>query len=138
MKIDIGRRPTSLDEVARRVVNGTQKFDPAVREFLDHFYLNPDRREDSLKEAPALIGPVHDAYLAALAEHLSLAYDLPIPDWTESQGNDLKEPFFAGGLESLKATLIQESPTAFRRRLLFVSKNALSRPREISKPSSSF
>jgi hypothetical protein len=38
-------------------------------------------------------------------------------------------PFFAGGLESLKATLFVQSPTAFRRRMLFVSKNALDRPR---------
>jgi putative component of membrane protein insertase Oxa1/YidC/SpoIIIJ protein YidD len=31
-------------------------------------------------------------------------------------------PFFAGGLDSLRATLLRESPAAFRRRSLFVSK----------------
>jgi hypothetical protein len=67
--------------------------------------------------------------LAAVAEHLAKSYRLPVPEWTETQGNDLHQPFFAGGLESLKAILFAESPTAFRRRLLFVSKNALSRPR---------
>jgi hypothetical protein len=54
---------------------------------------------------------------------------LPIPEWSETHGNGLHEPFFAGGLQSLKGVLTAESPTAFRRRLLFVSKDALSRPR---------
>jgi hypothetical protein len=41
---------------------------------------------------------------------------------------DLKRPFFAGNLESLKARLTVDGPTAFRRSMLFVSKDALSRP----------
>ena len=47
-------------------------------------------------------------------------------------GNALNRPFFAGGLNSLNAILTVESPAAFRRRLLFISKDALSRPRLIS------
>src|SRR6185312_10780030 len=65
----------------------------------------------------------------AVAEHLARVYELPIPAWTETHGNELHEPFFAGGLQSLKDILVVESPIAFRRRLLFVSKDALSRPR---------
>ncbi|MEO8716207.1 MAG: hypothetical protein ABI369_14460 [Acetobacteraceae bacterium] len=42
---------------------------------------------------------------------------------------DLKRPFFAGRLESTEVILTAQSPTAFRRRMLFVSSNALSRPR---------
>jgi hypothetical protein len=37
------------------------------------------------------------------------------------------EPFFATGLESLKATLWVESPTAFRRRMLFVGRDVVTR-----------
>ena len=124
-----GRKPGSLGEVVRRVKVGEQKFDPSLREFLDSFYANADLRRLAIEERPASIDAVHDAYVAAVAEHLARVYGLPIPEWSETHGNGLHEPFFAGGLQSLKGVLIAESPTAFRRRLLFVSKDALSRPR---------
>jgi hypothetical protein len=53
---------------------------------------------------------------------------LDAPAWTEKPQRFLREPFFAGGLESLKAILIVESPSAFRRRLIFISADGLSRP----------
>jgi hypothetical protein len=124
-----GKRPRTLCEVARRVKTDEQKFDTAVLEFLDSFYAHPELRDSSIKDRPELIDALRDAYLSAVAEHLARSYGLPVPEWTETQGNDLHRPFFAGGLESLKGELLAESPTAFRRRLLFVSKNALSRPR---------
>jgi hypothetical protein len=37
-----GKRPKTFREVASRVRNGEQKFDPAVREFLDSFYATPN------------------------------------------------------------------------------------------------
>jgi hypothetical protein len=124
-----GRKPASLGELVRRVKAGEQKFDPSLREFLDSFYLNPGTRRQALEDRPASIDAIHDAYVAAVAEHLARIYGLPIPEWSETHGNALREPFFAGGLESLKGVLVAESPTAFRRRFLFVSKDALSRPR---------
>jgi hypothetical protein len=125
----VGKRPRTLREVSRRVKNGEQGFDNAVLEFLDSFYSYPELRAAAICDAPELIDALRDAYLSAVAEHLAKSYGLPTPEWTETQGNDLHQPFFAGGLESLKGVLVAESPTAFRRRLLFVSKNALSRPR---------
>ncbi|MGF1611405.1 MAG: hypothetical protein ACFCUQ_18525 [Kiloniellales bacterium] len=122
--------PDSLAEVARRARAGQQPFDPAVREFLDHFYSTPKARQAAIQDRPEPVGTVQDAYLAAVAEHLALAYGLDVPAWTEEPGRSLKRPFFAGGLESLKATLLVESPTAFRRRMIFISANALSRPRQ--------
>jgi hypothetical protein len=124
-----GRKPRSLAEVVRRVRAGEQKFDPSFREFLDSFYTDAESRQHAIEEQPASIDAIHDAYVAAAAEHLARVYGLPIPEWSEIHGNGLREPFFAGGLESLKGVLTAESPTAFRRRLLFVSKDALSRPR---------
>ena len=115
--------------MVRRVKAGEQKFDPSLREFLDSFYVNPESRAQAIEERPASIDTVHDAYVSADAEHLARVYRLPIPEWSEIHGNGLREPFFAGGLQSLKGVLVAESPTAFRRRLLFVSKDALSRPR---------
>ena len=122
-------RPNSLFSVSTRAHRGDQKFDSALLEFLDFFYENPMSRQGSIVERPDPVGRVEDAYLAAVAEHLALSFGLPVPSWTEESHRFLETPFFAGGLESLKATLLVESPTAFRRRLLFVSANALSRPR---------
>ena len=122
-------KPGSLSEVVRRVKAGEQNFDPSLREFLDSFYANGHARQQAIAERPDSLDAVHDAYVAAVAEHLARVHELPIPDWTEIHGNELHEPFFSGGLQSLKGVLVAESPTAFRRRLLFVSKDALSRPR---------
>jgi hypothetical protein len=122
-------RPDSIAEVARRAAMGADRFDPAVREFLDTWQsLSSAERDAALAEEPVPLGGVKDAYIAAVAEHLARVDRRPIPDWTEKPERFLKEPFFAGGLESLKAILIVESPIAFRRRLIFVSADALSRP----------
>jgi len=123
------RWPRTLHEVSVRAGNGEQTFDAVLREFLDHFYSNPTEREASLRTPPVPLDDLRDAYLAATAEHLARCHDLPIPPWSETCGLALRQPFFAGGLESLKALLTVESPAAFRRRMLFVSKNALDRPR---------
>jgi hypothetical protein len=123
-------RPQSLTEVASRTLGG-EPFDPLLREFLDSFYgQGTDGKASAIAPAPAPIAPLHDAYLAAVAEHLARRFNLAIPLWTEEPSRFLTKPFFAGGFESLKATLLVESPLAFRRRQIFVSANALSRARE--------
>ena len=127
----IGTRPKTLQEVARRTAAQEDSFDRSLREFLDSFYLAPtDQREAAIADEPEELTATQDAYLAAVAEHLARRFDLAIPVWTDHGNRFLHRPFFAGGLESLKATLLVESPIAFRRRLLFVSADALSRPRE--------
>ena len=126
---DLLSRPATLLEVSLRAASGAQRFDPGVLEFLDEFYAHPERRNTALAHRPELLDDVKDAYLAAVAEHLAALYRLDVPDWTESHGRPLKRAYFAGGLDSLKAILTVESPAPFRRRLLFVSKNALDRPR---------
>jgi hypothetical protein len=129
MTFGAGRRPKSLREVSERALGDREVFDIALRELLDFFYANPARREAALKARPRRLDALRDAYLAATAEHLARTSGLPVPEWSETHGHGLTRPFFAGDLESLKAILTVESPTAFRRRLLFVSKDALSRPR---------
>jgi len=125
-------RPLSIAEIAERVSCGTQHFDLAVREFLDSWQaMTRDDRQAALSEEPLAVGRVEDAYLAALAEHLAAADRLVVPAWTEAPRRFLREPFFAGGLESLKAILLVESPSAFRRRLIFISADALSRPSRV-------
>lgn len=122
-------RPESIWEIAERPCSRKGRFDAAVREFLDAWQaMTSKTRKAAIAMAPRAIAPVHDAYLAALAEHLALSGRLSVPEWTEEPGRFLSEPFFAGGLESLKATLLVESPLAFRRRLIFISADGLSRP----------
>lgn len=122
-------RPESIAEIAQRARNRSQAFDAAVREFLDEWQgMTGAGHAAAIAAEPAPAGRVHDAYLAALAEHLALSDRLRVPEWTEEPGRFLSEPFFAGGLESLKATLLVESPLAFRRRLIFISADGLSRP----------
>lgn len=125
----IGRRPRTLADVALRA-NAGEAFDPLLREFLDTFYLSEEGRREATRAVPEHVRPIPDAYLAAVAEHLCLRYRLPTPAWTEEPHRFLHEPYFAGGFESLKAILLAESPLAFRRRGIFVSKDALSRPRD--------
>jgi hypothetical protein len=123
-------RPRTLSEISERAAEGHGAFDRAVREFLDSWQsLSAAERSAALAREPAAIANVQDAYLAALAEHLALSDRLAVPEWTKHACRFLSEPFFAGGLESLKATLLVESPLAFRRRLIFISADALSRPR---------
>jgi hypothetical protein len=127
-------RPATLNEVAVRTLDG-EPFDPLLREFLDTFYgADSSAMIAAIAESPREIDRLHDAYLAAVAEHLARKYELPIRSWVDSPQRFLEKPFFAGGFESLKAILLVESPLAFRRRQIFVSANALSRPRENLRP----
>jgi len=129
MNANTHSRPGSLKEVSLRAKSGAA-FDPALREFLDEFYAADRRRRlAALAPEPVRLSPIHDAYLAAVAEHLSLEYSLEVPGWSEDPGRVLDRPFFAGGMEGLKALLLVESPLAFRRRNIFVSHDALDRPR---------
>jgi hypothetical protein len=123
-------RPQNIAEIARRAIEGSQGFDAACRELLDEWQsMDGSRRLGALAQEPASVGRIEDAYLAALAEHLALSARLPAPAWTDAPQRFLSEPFFSGGLESLKAILLAESPLAFRRRLIFISVDGLSRPR---------
>lgn len=110
----------------------TQPIDMHLREFLDEFYVEPSKakRQRMLEDEPAPTGnPRADAYLAAVAEHLAFRHGLDVPDWALSETRFLHAPHFPAGLESLKAITLVESPTAFRRRLIFVDRDPLSRPR---------
>jgi hypothetical protein len=123
-------RPQTLHDVAARATAG-EAFDPLLHEFLDEVYTADDARRPAMIAAePPPVGTVHDAYVAAVAEHLALRFGLPVPAWTEKPARFLDRPFFAGRMEGMKALLLAESPLAFRRRLLFVSHGALSRPRD--------
>jgi hypothetical protein len=112
-----------------------EKFpDHLLGDFIDDFRL----RTKSLTEKFSLVAEEPEgiyrqgyedinAYLAAVAETLCRETGLAPPRWTEKPDYFLAEPWFAGGLENLKAILLVESSVPFRRRNLFVSENAMTR-----------
>jgi hypothetical protein len=111
--------------------DGRAPFFGEIGNLLDDFRERCTTAEERLAlvgEPPEATGqPETDAYLAAVAESLCREFALPPPAWTEHSRYYLRRPWFAGGLQSLKAILLAESPTAFRRRNLFISANALQR-----------
>ena len=120
-------RAQTLEEVARLSLAGAS-FDLALREFLDEFYAATlEERSRMIESEPAPLSSVEDAYLGAVAEHLARRCQLPLPGWSHQSARFLRTLFFAGGVEGLKPLLLKESPVAFRRRMIFVSANALAR-----------
>lgn len=98
--------------------------------FIDEFNRSDlERKKEMIKSFPfSEINDIkYSAYVAAMVEELCFRNKIEIPDWVWDKKYRLKEPFFVGGLESLKAFLIAESPLSFRRRNIFVSANVLQR-----------
>lgn len=130
-------RPDTLAEVARRRIDG-EELSPLLREFLDQFYgsLRTGTAARRIAGAPAdLLDPVEHAMLGAIGEHLARRWSLPIPPWTDDPTRFLKLPYFTSPLEGLKPLLLVESPSSFRRRLIFTEAEPLRRarmPRDLS------
>lgn len=121
------RSPDSLRQVAERAQAG-DPWRSAVRDFLDGFGLaEPEGRQALLDDEPPLFDEVGDAYLAALAEHLAFHHDLVRPEWCVDPQRFLDRMWFASPAPGLRATAIQQSPAAFRRRGLFIGATTLQR-----------
>lgn len=119
----------SLAGVAGRVAGG-EPFLPAVRELLDEFALlgNDGQRVRALAERPVPTGDRrHDAFLGALAEHLACASGVERPSWACEADRFLSRVWFVSGIKGFRALALAESPAAFRRRGVLVSRGALER-----------
>lgn len=118
----------TIKKTSEKIINDKDRHSFYISEFLEDFYNAPlSDRYKMLEEEPLDVEPIEiAAYLAAMAEKLSIENKIPVPEWTKKQKYILREPYFYGG-EKLKAVLIIESPVAFKRRNLFVSSNALVR-----------
>ncbi len=112
-------------------ITGPREFGYALRDFADRFNRSPSAQ--LVAEEPASLTTalgdegVADAWLASAASWLCRTHGLPAPQWARGTSRALTKPFFAARTKALKAVLLQESPTEFRVRNLFVSANALSR-----------
>jgi hypothetical protein len=101
-----------------------------LADFIDRFNVaDPAAKEQMIKVFPfeGISDKKYAAYISAMVEELCFRNNLVIPNWVFEKKYSLREPFFVGGLESLKAFLLVESPLSFRRRNIFVSANVLSR-----------
>jgi hypothetical protein len=126
------RRPASLREAAALALDAegdSAAFGRAIAEFLDEFYTKPGERQAMIANEPLRVGRFEDAYLGGVAEHLARRWNLAIPGWVDQPHRFLDRAHFAGGLESLKAILLAESPLAFRKRQIFVEAEPLRRAR---------
>ena len=121
--------PRSLVDVAKLAQGSRTMFDLTLSEFLDWFYTHPEERQAMIADEPPAVGRFEDAWLGAVSEHLARRWNLEIPAWVDQPHRFLDRPFFAGGLESLKAILLAESPLAFRKRQIFVEAEPLRRAR---------
>ena len=130
-------RPQTLAEAVERSLKGGRA-DPHFREFLDTFYSADAAKQQAMiaQEPPWHPDARVNAYAAAVAEHLGIKFGLDVSPWVSHPDRFLTRPFFPAGLESLKATLLVESPPSFKRRMIFVEADPLYRPRRAQMPAS--
>jgi len=121
-------RPQSLKEISLQVAEGRQ-YNSAVKEFIDEVIAAADRPRspDGLYALPEsfyadepieLPSPIHMAHLGGLSEQLAVLCGKQPPAWSEKKEFFLKTPVFLGG-EAFRPRAVEETPSAFRRRLLF-------------------
>ncbi|MDO8596002.1 MAG: hypothetical protein Q7R45_05195 [Sulfuricaulis sp.] len=127
------RRPRSLFEVVRDA-GSTEDIGYNLADFLDHVNLlakqpsAAERVAASLRTEPPRTGDVvQDAYLAAVAAHLAHRLRVRVPAWAEKKNRRLDHPWFALPDAWARATLLRDSPAAFRERNLFTTEDALHR-----------
>jgi hypothetical protein len=126
----IAARIGSLAAVAK-AADTPENFFYALRDFLDGFYPAPSA--EHLRDEPERLAArlnddsYADAYLAAVAEHLAQAHNLPVPAWANDPTRIVREPRFAFKTPEGRIFLLAESPAAFRARNIFISADALTR-----------
>jgi len=124
----VPRGLVTLAEVAQRARAG-EDFFFCVREHLSSLRLLPAADRCSLvTDRPAeLPDPVHQAYLGALAEHACSAAGAATPAWALEPDRFLDRLWFGTDRAGLEPWCLVESPAAFRRRGLFVTRGRLER-----------
>src|SRR5258706_15209909 len=79
------KRPNTLAEVAAKVDAGAA-FGPTLSEFLDEFYVHPERRQAMIADEPAPLADEREhAMLGAVGEHLARRWGLGVPAWTNDR-----------------------------------------------------
>ena len=119
----------SLAGVAGRVRAGEDLFH-CVRELLDEVALmaTDEQRSRAIAVPPVPLDDLrHDAYLAALAEHLATSHGLDRPAWACGARRFLDRFWFVSEVKGFRALAVAQSPAAFRRRGIFIAEGSLQR-----------
>jgi len=106
----------TLHNVSISVHDG-KPFNFAIKEFLDVFIASPSK-EALAAEPTEIKDDVERVYIAGVAEYLSHYLGEKPPEWSDGDNYFLAKPVVYGANKS-KAQYISETPSAFRRRLLF-------------------
>lgn len=114
----------TLKETSKKIDADQRWWCIHLMNFVDDFrrYKNSDAVAEPFELGDLKMG----ALLASTAETLCDEIGIDPPTWLEDVP-DLKEPWFVGDLERLKAISIVQSPVRFRIRKIFVLENFLSR-----------
>ncbi|MBI4179362.1 hypothetical protein HY522_08075 [bacterium] len=114
----------TLRKAAEMTWASAASFGPALKEFYREMAKTPSLI--LIADAPALTGrPEYDAYLAAVAEVCAGECGWPAPAWIFDPNRFLSEPYFGLAPPGMRVYLMQQSPVAFRRRNIFVEKEAV-------------
>lgn len=121
-------QPLTAAQTSTRIRAGEDSW-LCLREFLDDFYAaGAADRAALLAIRPEPVGDRRfDAYLAALAEHLAIRYDLPVPPWVNEPDRFLDQWWFPTAFKSLHALALVQSPASFRRRGIFIDETEFQR-----------
>lgn len=125
---DRPRRRQTLMAVAERVRQGAE-LRAAVADFMDDLRWARDADDvlQRIEDEPAHVGRRVDAFLGALAEHVAVHADVPVPDWCLAPVRFLDHFWWPTRFLDLRARTIVESPAAFRRRGIYIGATTLER-----------
>lgn len=94
-----------------------------VMEFLEEYrHESPGTRQQLLAQTPEeSVDPKWDVFLGALAEHLALVDEGPVPPWAcVSQYSWSGKAWFVSDLPTARVWALAHSPAAFRARGIFL------------------
>ena len=119
-----------MAEVVRRTTTGDDEFSIHLADFLSEFYADDtvEGQRSRIEEEPRRTKiDREDAYVGAIAEHLSRRWLLgPAPKWSDASFRFLCQAWFTAG-DSYRPIYLKESPSAFRRRMIFTEAEPLRR-----------
>lgn len=124
---DTARRRLTLAATADRVLTGIP-LRAAVADFVDDLRWARDDVDvvHRIHERPPNVDEHTDAYLGALAEHVSATRCLSVPCWASEEERFLDRIWWPDRV-GLWARAVVETPAAFRRRAIFRGAGALRR-----------
>ncbi|OGH56281.1 MAG: hypothetical protein A3G34_06275 [Candidatus Lindowbacteria bacterium RIFCSPLOWO2_12_FULL_62_27] len=118
------RRRVTLKRAAEYVSSARSDIGAALREFYHDLAAAPSHILIA-DEPPPTGNAAYDAYLAAVAETAAARFDWNPPAWVDHKSRFLPAPYFANAPAGMRIYLLQASPGPFRRRNIFVDKDAV-------------